>query len=428
MPPGVLQGLPAPAAAGGGVPAPDGRAQSLLPAAMPLLELLGRLRTMAAQPDAAALRAGSEAALQAFAARAAEAGVPPNQVRRSSYALCESLDDAVLNTPWGAAFPAWAQQPLAAALHPDVGPGRFFDVLRQAEAKPDAMRPVLELVVLCLSLGMLGPFRARPGGAAEVEALRQSALAALAAGAPPVPGALSQAWTGADAPFRPRRVRLPLWVAAAAGLAAAGAAFLLFSLRVNADGDAVFARLLAAPPAHMPAIARDPPPAPPPPPPPPDPTARDRVASRLAAQVDGGILAVAGTPTVPVVRLPAGVLFPSGTATLGPQAAPLLQVVADALRPEGGRLHVVGYTDGRPVRTVLFPSAFKLSAAQAEAVRPVLARALAAARPARAGAPARAAPVTAEGRAGADPVAADGTPGAAERNRRVEVVLEGAPE
>ena len=412
------------------MPALGGGAPSLLAPAMPLLELLGRLRTMAAQPDAAALRASTEAALRGFEARAGEAGVPPGQVRRGSYALCESLDDAVLNTPWGAASQAWARQPLAAALHPDVGPGRFFDALRQAEAKPDAMRAVLELMVLCLSLGMLGRYRARPDGTAEAEALRQSALAALAAQSPPVPEALAQTWKGADAPFRPRRARLPLWVAATVAMALAGAAFLLFSLGVNRAGDAVFAQLLAAPPAHMPAIARDPPPAPPPPPPLPEPTARDRLASRLAAQVDGGILDVAGTPAVPIVRLPARVLFPDGAATLGPQAAPLLHVVADALRPEGGRLHVVGYTGGRPVRTVLFPSAFKLSAAQAESVRAVLARAVGAPpapAPGRAGGQARGALVTAEGRAGADPLVPDGAADAAERNRRVEIVLEGAP-
>ncbi len=55
---------------------------------MPLLQLMARLRTMAAQPDPAALRDRTEAALRAFDARARSAGVPADQVRRAHYALC----------------------------------------------------------------------------------------------------------------------------------------------------------------------------------------------------------------------------------------------------------------------------------------------------------------------------------------------------
>jgi len=117
-----------------------------------------------------------------------------------------------------------------------------------------------------------------------------------------------------------------------------------------------------------------------------------------------------------VLRLPERVLFLPGSATPGPQAAPLLQAVAEALRPEGGRLRVVGYTDDRPVRTVLFPSAFKLSAAQAQAVRAALAHTLG-----------PALPIATEGRAAADPVAPNTTAENREQNRRVEVVLDGAP-
>ena len=382
--------------------------------AMPLLQLLARLRTTAVQADPAVLRERTDAELHAFEARALKAGLPADQVRRGQYALCESLDDAVLNTPWGA-HSAWARHTAVAAFHPAIGPGRFFDALRQAEAKAATMRPVLELMVLCLSLGMMGTYRDRPDGAAAAEALRTAAVAALLAVSPPAPDTLAADWKGVDAPYRRRRARLPVWVAGVAALAAAGGVFLLVSLRVNAAGDALFARMLAAPPLQMPAIARAPAPPLPPPPVPSEPTAQDRLRSRLASGHAAGIV-VAGTPSVPVLRLPERVLFLPGSATPGPQAAPLLQAVAEALRPEGGRLRVVGYTDDRPVRTVLFPSAFKLSAAQAQAVRAALAHTLG-----------PALPIATEGRAAADPVAPNTTAENREQNRRVEVVLDGAP-
>lgn len=387
----------------------------MLPFAMPLLRLLARLRTTAVATDPAALRERTDAELQAFEARALHAGVPADQVRRGQYVLCESLDDAVLNTPWGACS-AWARHTSVAAFHPAIGPGRFFDALRQAEAKSATMRPVLELMVLCLSLGMTGLYRDQPGGAAAVEALRTASVATLLAASPPLPKNLAAAWKGVDAPYRRRRGKLPVWVAGAAALAVVGGVFLLVGLRVNAAGDALFARMLAAPPAQMPAIARDVAPPLPPAPAPPEPAVQDRLRSRLAMESAAGVVTVAGTPGMPVLRLPERALFPAGGATPDPRAAALLQAVAAALKPEGGRLRVIGYTDDRPVRTVLFPSAFKLSAARAEAVRAALASALG-----------PASPIVAEGRAAADPVAPNTTAENREQNRRVEIVLEGAP-
>lgn len=382
----------------------------MLPAAMPLLQLLARLRTLAGEADPGALRDRTEVELRSFESRAVAAGIPPDQVRRAQYGLCESLDDAVLNTPWGAASP-WATHPMVASLHPDIGPGRFFDALRQAEAKAATLRPVLEILVLCLSLGMTGRYRTRPGSGTELEALRTAAVATLMQHTPAAPAELAADWKGVDAPARRRgRFRLPVWVAGSAALAAAAAAFLLLDNQVNASGDALFARMLATPTAHMPALARDPAPPPPPAPAPPEPSVADRLRSRLEA---AGV-PVTGSPGAPALRLPERSLFASNSATLLPVGATLLATVADALRPEGGRVRVLGYADDRPVRTVPFPSAFKLTAARADAVKAALARTLDGIQ------------ITAEGRGGADPVAPNATPAGRDNNRRVEIVLEGA--
>lgn len=390
-----------------------GGGDSLLPFAMPLLQLLAQLRTLR-QADPAPLRDRTAAALQSFEARAEKAGHTPDQVRRAHYALCDSLDEAVLNTPWGNT-PVWQRSGMVASFHPAIGPGRFFDALRQVQNRAAEMRPVLELMVVCLSLGVMGRFREQPNGASEVGALRAEASRALLADAP-APGPLSAQWQGVDAPFRRRRARLPLWVGAVLVLALGGGAFLLLGQRTNEAGDAMFARMLAAPPAQMPKLSRDaalpPPPAPPAPA---EPGVQDRLRARLGALAASGAVVLAGTPATPVLRLPEAALFPAGSATPGAQAEPLLGAVAEALRPEGGRLRVLGYADDRPVRTVLFPSAFKLTAARAEAVRAVLGKALG-----------PAVPVSAEGRGAADPLAANATAEGRAQNRRVEVVLDGA--
>ncbi len=381
----------------------------LIALAMPLLQLMARLRTMASQPDPASLRHGVEAELERFATRAEAAGIAPDQRMRAQYALCASLDDLVLTTPWGAKS-AWARHTLVGQFQAAVGPGRFFALLRQAEEKIAQFRPVLELMYICLSLGVLDEYRDAPDGAATVQRIRSQAGAALADGLPPPPP-LAARWQGVHAPFTPGRRRLPVWVVASAGLAVLAGLYLLLTVQLNERSDALFARMLAAPPAHMPVVTRQPAATPPPPEPP---AAEPTLADRLRAQVAPPVT-VAGTATTPILRIPQRALFAGNTAVPDGEGGKLLTALATVLQKEPGRVRVVGYTDNRPVHTVLFPSSFQLTAAQAQAVRAALIRdGLDGAR------------VTAEGRAGADPVAGNATNEDRERNRRVEILLEPA--
>ncbi len=364
---------------------------------MPLLQLLGRLRTLAAETDPAALRDRTETALRAFETRGLADGVSPDHLRRAHYALCHSLDVAALNTPWGATS-AWADRSMVATFHPAIGPGRFADALHQAETRPE-LGPILELMLACLSLGVSDePSRRRAA----------TALDALAA-APPE---LSPRWQGVAAPYQPRpKPRLPVWVAGAAAIAVAAGVFVWLRAGVDARGDTLFAAMLATPPAQMPTITRDPAPPLPPLPPATVPTLQDRIRARLA----DASMTVAGSPAVPIIRLSDQALFATNSATLLPAAGALIDRLAAALRPEAGTLRILGYADDRPVRTVAFGSAFKLSAARAEAVRAALARVL----------PGLA--ITAEGRGGADPVAPNTTESGREQNRRIDVLFEGSP-
>ena len=371
----------------------------MLPAAMPLLQLLGRLRTLAAETDPTNLRDRTEAALRGFDAQAQAVGIAPDLVRRAHYALCDSLDAAALNTPWGSDS-AWARRTMVATFHPGIGPGRFADALHQAETRPE-LAPVLELMLTCLSLGV------------PDEPMRARAAAALAGtAAQPPPAELSPRWKGIDAPARPRaKPRLPVWVAGAAALALVAGLFVWLRAGVDAEGDALFAAMLAAPPAQMPTIARDPAPPLPPPPPAATPTLQDRLRARLADPA----LTVAGAPAAPILRLPDQALFAGNGATLLPAGLALVQQVAAALKPETGSVRVIGYVDDRPARTVAFASAFKLSAARAEAVRAALARAL------------PETSIAAEGRGAADPIAPNATDAGRAQNRRIDILFEAAP-
>jgi type VI secretion system protein ImpK len=388
----------------------------LVAAAEPLILLLARLWNAPAKPFAGDLRERITAALQYFEQRARDAGVPMEQLRPAHYALCASIDDVVMNTPWGATA-GWDKATLTATYHLEASSGaRFFDQLAQLCRNPAAGLPVIELMYLCLSLGFMGPYRQTRDGAQAVEQVRRQTHDLIATQLPPAGAELSPRWAGIAAPFVPRTTRFPPWVIGSAALAVIAGLFLACMTGLNAASDDIYGQMLAAPPSSMPKITRAAlvhPPAPSPEAP--APTAIDRLGAALKTDIDPHALAVTGTPANAILRIGAGTLFASASATLLPGAVQLLERVAAALRAEAGNgasIQVIGYTDNQPISTVKFPSNYKLSVSRAEAVRDVLQKAIGA-QPA----------ISAEGRADADPVDTNATAEGRERNRRIEIVV-----
>ena len=375
---------------------------------------MARLRNTANPPDAGDLRERSVRQVRAFEQKARAAGVPMEQLRPAHYALCASLDDVVLNTPWGSSGTSWSSQSLVATFHQEVRGGeRFFDLLKQMRDNPGKFLPVVELMYLCMSLGFVGRYRLSPRGASEIERVREETYAVIARQRPPARPELAPHTKGLDAPYRPARVQVPLWVAASVGLAIIAGLFFWFSTGLGAASDALYARMLALPPAAMPQISRarivQPLPAPPPAL---DPTPLDRLRQFLQPEIAQGLVAIIGTPGRPVMRIANRGMFPSGSATVEPGFKPLLERIGAALKSEPGSVQVVGYTDNQPIRTVAFPSNFQLSTARAKAAGGIVA-----------GAIGDASRLSTEGRADADPVASNSSAEGREQNRRIEIAL-----
>jgi type VI secretion system protein ImpK len=382
----------------------------LIEAAAPLLQLLGRLGNTYSQPDPGELRERAIQQIRAFEQAARDGGVPMDQLRPAHYALCASLDDVVLNTPWGSAG-AWAARSLVSTFHEQTSGGEgFFDVLGRLRQHPGAFLPVLELMYLCLSLGFRGQYRLSPRGPGELDRLREDLYAIIARQRPAADPALAPHWQGVQAPYRPARAVVPTWVMGAAALAVIGGLFVWFSTGLNAASDAVFAGLTGAPVAHMPQIVRAAPVRPPPPAP--QVAQPDPLYVFLKPEIDQGLVSVLGSRAVPIVRIRNRGLFASGSATVAPGFVRLLERIGEALKAEKGPVTVDGYTDNQPIHTVQFPSNFQLSAKRAEAARAIIVRAL--------GDPVR---VGAQGHADADPIASNATPEGREQNRRIDVVL-----
>src|ERR1700736_1419481 len=68
------------------------------------------------------------------------------------------------------------------------------------------------------------------------------------------------------------------------------------------------------------------------------------------------------------IEINADILFPSGAGDFTPTAEPVLDKLAEVLKPFPNPIRVEGHTDNRPIRTTSFPSNWELSAARAASV------------------------------------------------------------
>jgi len=68
------------------------------------------------------------------------------------------------------------------------------------------------------------------------------------------------------------------------------------------------------------------------------------------------------------IEINTDILFPSGAGAFAPAAEPVLDKLAEVLKPFPNPIRVEGHTDDRPIRTAAFPSNWELSAARAASV------------------------------------------------------------
>jgi len=134
---------------------------------------------------------------------------------------------------------------------------------------------------------------------------------------------------------------------------------------------------------------------------------------KFRALVDTGKLQVVFRNGQMTIKLPSGILFPSGSADLskGGQGA-LADVVKILLEFKDRRFMVAGHTDDQPIKTREFPNNWYLSTARANSVVQFMIKQ---------GFPSKA--LGAAGYGEFDPVADNKTEPGREQNRRIEIIL-----
>jgi type VI secretion system protein ImpK len=354
-------------------------------------------------PDPSGLRDFLAQGIKAFEARAQAAGGRQETIIAARYALCTLLDETAASTPWGGSG-TWARHSLLVMFHNEAWGGeKFFQLLSKLAEDPTTHRDLLELMYVCLALGLKGRYQVLDNGQAAVETLRERLAQMLRQQRGDHERALSPHWQGVSVQRKTLFTALPLWVALSAlGLVMLGT-YLGLSNALNERSDPVYAQIqaLRVSPAVPPALPKATVPA-----------SRPRLAGLLAPQISQGLVAVRDEENRSVVTLRGDGLFAPGSATIAPDYIEHLQRVAQALDTLPGQIRVIGHTDNQPIRSARFPSNWHLSQERAAAVMALLKES--------ARVPAR---YSADGRADAEPLGPNATAAQRALNRRVEIVL-----
>jgi type VI secretion system protein ImpK len=381
---------------------------SLENAATTLLNLMTQLKNTLTYPDIEGLLARVQAEVKAFQNKIQRLGISQKTAENASYVLCTAVDDIVLNnTAWGSNS-SWRQQSLLVTFHGDTQGGeKFFQLLDTLLKDPAGNRELLELMYIGMALGFQGRYRSRHDQLEEERERLYHTLHALQREEEPD---LSIHWQGvAEKPHTLSRT-IPLWVIGAVACALLVAIYGIFLFRLSDASDPVwadFAKVTVRPPLFMREAAL-----PELPKPLPKGGAYDRLRTFLAPEISRKEVDVDPSPEGIIVRIRGDGLFESSSAVLNPNYQGLLQRIAAALKTEPGRVLVIGHTDNIPIRTLRFPSNWKLSQARAETV--------AAALIASTGTPDR---FTARGEAETKPLCSNATAAGRACNRRVEITL-----
>lgn len=377
----------------------------LVRAAHSLLNLIVPLCAMTTCASLEDLREQLVRAIRNFESDLRACHVDPDLIAASRYVLCTFLDETISGTPWGSGG-AWAAKSLLVAFHNEAWGGeKVFVILQRLSQNPRTNLHALELIYLCLALGLDGRYGVRENGREQIETLRERLRQMIQTQRGVYERDLSQRWRGAVSVRKSLMETMPTWVIAAITGAVLVMAHLSLSYTLSRASDPVYADLTKVhvnvpAPAVQPVVTTEPPPQVP------------RLAGFLAQDVARGLVTVTDTADRSTVTLRGDGVFASASADIMPEYEPLMERIADALKAVPGKVIVIGHTDDQRSFSARFPSNWELSKARAASVIKLLA--------ATAGPAER---YTVVGRGETEPLVPNDTPANRARNRRVDIVL-----
>jgi type VI secretion system protein ImpK len=368
----------------------------LLEAARPLLRALAEIPDTLDRAEIDALHQMLKNEVRDFQRLCEQANLRREHMLGARYCLCTALDEAAMQTRWGAQGSGveWIGKGLATEFHEDREGGlKIYLLIGRLMAQAHEHLDLLEVIFRILSLGFMGRYRKEADGARKHDAVRQRLYHELQASRKPVLLALSP---HAESDARGKRLSVrdfPAWLSFAfLGLILLGV-FGWFKYQLLSESTAVAKQIIE--------IGRMTPP-----PPPRLPHLRELLANEIAA----GTVSVDEDARHSAVTFRGDTMFAPGRIGVNASMAPLIEKIAGEIAKVHGKVAVTGYTDNVPIRSRQFPSNNALSLERATQVVQQLQEA---------GVPAGR--LEAIGRGEASPIGDNGTASGRAQNRRVEI-------
>lgn len=344
------------------------------------------LRSLEHAPDLNELRTGLVTQIRTFHRESVEGGIPLVMVERAQYAICTLLDETISGLDWGRG--GWSKHSLLMIFHGETSGGEvFFSDLDAAELKPQENLPLLELMYLCLALGLEGRYRIQSEGRAALVLRRTQLFEIIRLRRGYLPKVRLDEHLRSKRSSYFRRRRYVWWSCGVLVMVLAIQAYNLESRSYQ-----TLVRLQAL--EQVPLISLN-----------------QTLAEQLSADLRSGSLSLLEDGRGVRIIINASGLFTIGGSEVVETYQPVLQRIAAVLHQWPGQIKVIGHTDDTPVAKRLVSNK-ALSLARAETVLRWLV-----------GAQADPQRFTAEGRGDLEPLFANDSPDNRARNRRVEVFV-----
>jgi len=186
----------------------------LVNAASTLIAVFEKTHKSMSHPNVGGLHQRLVNEIKSFETKAKDLGIKPEVVLSARYILCTVLDEAVLNTPWGAES-AWTQRTLLSMFHNETSGGeKFFLILDRMRDMPSENLTILEMIYLFLSLGYEGKYRVIHRGKEALEQIRDELFRIIRNHRGEYERSLSPSWQGLGRIKNSLAQYIPMWVIA----------------------------------------------------------------------------------------------------------------------------------------------------------------------------------------------------------------------
>ncbi len=367
----------------------------LLEAAQPLLRALSDMPEQISDiAHVEILKNTLKSQINIFSIVCDEVNIPWKKMAIVRYCICTALDEAAHTTPWGLKA-GWSQSNLLDHFEGDNdGGNKFFLLIGRLSMNPNEFADVLEVLLRILGLGFEGRYSIIEDGDRQLSKIRQRLLTLIQSTRNTTQPILSPHGLQPPGPVLREKTIIPVRLTALCTGVLIAAVFIWFKYSLLKRVDGITSDIYAMQNIKVTL---------------PQTKMRLTLTILLRNEIERQLLSVDETQDQSKVVLKGDSLFLSGSTSVQPEMARVIERIAHEVRRVKGEVLIVGHTDSTPINRPGLPNNVVLSEKRAAEVASYFISA---------GLPEN--KVQVEGVGSSQPLASDDTAQGRAKNRRVE--------